>query len=90
MKRTVMVSDKAGKVTIETGDNGTQVLDPEGMVLASHGTDRHDEMVAIQHAAGLGVVQEGDVRPEEASATPPPPQDDNGDGASEVDLGISS
>jgi hypothetical protein len=90
MKRTVMVSDKAGKVTIETGDNGTQVLDPQGVVLADHGTDRHEEMVAIQQAAGLGVVQEGDVRPEDAADAPPPSDDDKGDGFSELDLGASS
>jgi hypothetical protein len=89
MRRTVLASDKAGRVTVETGDNGTQVLDAAGMVLASHGTDRHEEMVALQRAAGLGVVEEADVRPPEAAGTPPPPEGPAGP-EGEVDAGPSS
>jgi uncharacterized protein YfaP (DUF2135 family) len=72
MRRTVMVSDDFPAVAIETGDAGTVVLDAEGMVLASHGADRHEELVAERHAAGWRVEQDGFLRPPEAEGTPPP------------------
>jgi hypothetical protein len=89
MRRTVMAGERGGRVTVETGDNGTLVLDAAGMVLASHGTDRHEEMVVLQRAAGLGVVEEGDVRPEEAADAGTPP-DNTPDGIAEVEIGPSS
>lgn len=72
MRRTVMVSDDFPAVAIETGDAGTLVLDAEGMVLASHGVDRHDELVAERQAAGWRVEQDRFLRPPEAQGTPPP------------------
>jgi|GEM_PF-4284810 len=84
MKRTVLVSDKL-TLTIETGDAGTEVLDASGTVLASHGTDRHDELVAEREAEGWRVAERGDVRPEGASDTGPP--SGPAGPAGEVDLG---
>jgi hypothetical protein len=89
MKRTVMAAERGGRIVIETGDNGTQVTDAEGVILAEHGSDRHEEMVALRRDAGLGVLEEGDVRPEEARHAPPPAEGPAGP-AGEVDAGPSS
>ncbi|WP_237215829.1 hypothetical protein [Falsiroseomonas oryziterrae] len=85
MRRTLMVSDKSS-LTIQTGDAGTEVLDAGGVVLATHGTDRHDELVAAHEAEGWRVARSGDVRPEEAADVSPPPSGPAGP-AGEVDLG---
>jgi hypothetical protein len=88
MRRTVMVSEGA-RVTIETGDAGTEVLDEAGMVIAQHGTDQHDVTIAERKAAGWRTTESGDVRPPEAEGAPMP--DDGPAGpAGEVDAGPSS
>ncbi len=89
MRRTVLVSDKSGPLVIETGDAGTQVMDEGGMVLAQHGTDRHDELVAEREAEGWRVTEGGEVRPPEAEGDPPPPGGPAGP-AADIDPGPTS
>jgi hypothetical protein len=88
MRQTVMTSAGGQRLTVETGDAGTEVLDSSGAVLASHGTDRHDEMVAVHRQSGWRVEKEGDVRPPEAEGDPLPSSGPAGP-AGEVDTGPS-
>jgi hypothetical protein len=89
MRRTVMTSAGGQRIAIETGDAGTEVLDSSGAVLATHGTDRHEEMVAAHSQTGWAVVENGDVRPPAAAGSPPPEEGPAGP-AGEVDGGPSS
>jgi hypothetical protein len=89
MRRTVMTSAGGQRITIETGDAGTEVLDSSGAVLATHGSDRHEEMVATHSQAGWLVVEDGDVRPPTAGGSPPPEESAAAD-SDEVDTGPSS
>jgi hypothetical protein len=90
MRRSVMTAGDGGRITIETGDTGTDIVGADGVLVASHGSDRHDEMVAIRQEQGWRLTEDEQVRPPEAAGTPPPPQDGEGDGVRELDLGISS
>lgn len=90
MRRTVMTGEEGRTVTIHTGDQGSEILDEQGKVLGTYGTDRHEELVARHEQDGWKVAEDGDIRPEPAANTPPPPSDGPGDGFHELDLGISS
>lgn len=85
MRRTLMGTFKGSWITIQTGDAGTEVLDAEGMVLAAHGTDHHDEEIARREQAGWRVAEEAAIRPPEAPE-PVPADAAAGDGP-EPDLG---
>lgn len=87
MRRTVMGTFRGDWITIQTGDAGTEVLDGQGMVLAAHGTDHHDEVIALREQAGWRVAEDQAIRPPEAAGTPPPTMDGGGEGAPEPDLG---
>jgi hypothetical protein len=79
------------RITIQTNEQGTQVLGSADEVLGNYGTDRHEEMVDKYESDGWSVTASGDVRPVEAGPpTTQPNKDDGGDGSQELDLGISS
>ena len=75
MRRSVMISKGGERITVETDDAGTTVLDAGGMVVAQHGSDRHEEVLALRQAEGWGVAEDAAVRPAEAADTPVPPAD---------------
>ncbi len=89
MRRSVMIRDQGDRIVVETDDAGTQVLDGKGVVLATHGTDRHAEMVAEREAAGWRLAEDGDIRPPTAEHAPLP-HDGPAGPAGEVDTGPSS
>ena len=83
-----MTADGGRKLTIATGDQGTEVLDAAGRVVVSHGSDRHEELVEKHPEEGWRIAQDGDVAPAQVADAPPPPDDDGtGDGFRELDLG---
>ena len=90
MRQTVLTTGEGRKLTILTGDQGTEVLDDAGRVVGTYGTDRHEELVTRHQGEGWHVVDDSAIRPEPASRTPPPPADGPGDGFHEQDLGLSS
>jgi hypothetical protein len=87
MRQTILKSERGRAVTIETDDQGTTITDEAGTVIAQHGTDRHDEMVARQEQAGWHVTRSGDVRPDAAGEAADANQ--RPDDAPEPDLGAS-
>ncbi len=88
MRETVLTADEGRKVTITTGDQGTEVLDAGGRVVGSYGSDRHEELVEKHQREGWRVAGDGDAAPEQVAGAPPPSDDDGrGDGSSELDLG---
>jgi hypothetical protein len=90
MRQTLLNSGDR-QITIQTSEQGTQVLGSADEVIGAYGTDRHEEMVEKYQSEGWTVSADGDVRPAEAgAATTPPDRDDGGDGVQELDLGISS
>ena len=91
MRKTVLTADEGRRVTITTGDQGTEVLDAEGRVIGSYGSDRHEELVEKHQGEGWRVAGDGDVTPSQVAGAPPPSDDDGtGDGFHELDEGISS
>ena len=90
MRETVLTAGGGQKVTITTGDQGTEVLDAGGRVVGSYGTDRHDELVEKHQREGWRTAGDDDVAPEQVAGAPPPSTDDGaGDGFHELDLGNS-
>ena len=88
MRETVLTSDEGRKVTITTGDQGTDVLDAEGRVVGSYGSDRHEELVDKHQKEGWRVAEDGDTAPAQVAGAPPPSDDDGtGDGFRELDIG---
>ena len=87
MRETVMTAGEGRKVTITTGDQGTELLDTAGRVVGSYGSDRHDELVEKHQDEGWRVGTEGDVAPAQVAGAPPPSDDGIGDGLRELDLG---
>lgn len=92
MRRTYLTTEAGDRLTVTTGDRGTEVLDREGRVVAEYGTDRHDEQVALRQDDGWRVEEDGTARPTEAGP-PGPPADPGGPEAgpdSLVDIGLTS
>jgi hypothetical protein len=73
MRQTELHGPDRGRLRIVTNDRGTEVLDAEGRVIASYGSDRHEEMIARYEEAGWRVADDRAVRPEILARTPPPP-----------------
>ena len=88
MRQTVMKSDRGREVSIETDDQGTTILDEQGVVIGLHGTDRHDEMVARHEQDGWHVTRAGTLRPPAAGAAGEP--DQRPDDEAGPDIGPSS
>lgn len=88
MRETVLVSSEGRKATITTGDQGTEVLDADGRVVGSYGSDRHEELLEKHQEEGWRIAKDGDVAPAQVADAPPPSDDDGtGDGFRELDLG---
>ena len=88
MRETVLTGNGGRRLTITTGDQGTEVLDAEGRVVGSYGSDRHDELVEKHQGEGWRAVADGAVAPAQVAGAPPPSTDDGtGDGSRELDLG---
>jgi hypothetical protein len=88
MRETILTAGEGQKLTITTGDQGTEVLDAAGRVVGSYGSDRHDELVEKHQGEGWRVAEDGDVAPAQVADAPPPSDDDgSGDGFRELDLG---
>jgi hypothetical protein len=86
MRETWLHAADGRRAVLRTGDTGTVLQDDEGMVLASHGTDRHEEMLERLRGEGWGIGQDADRRPAEAGPADAPPDGPAGP-AGEVDLG---
>jgi hypothetical protein len=88
MRETVLTAGGEQKVTITTGDQGTEVLDAAGRVVGNYGSDRHEELVEKHLSEGWRVAADGDIAPPQVAGAPPPSTDDGtGDGFRELDLG---
>ena len=87
MRETVLTAGGGRKVTITTGDQGTEVLDAEGRVVGSYGSDRHEELVEKHQREGWRVAGDDDVAPEQVAGAPALSDDGTGDGSRELDLG---
>lgn len=72
MRETRLEKAGGGTMRIVTDDRGTDVLDARGMVAATHGSDRHDEMVEKYQEEGWSVAADGAVAPAVVAGAPPP------------------
>ncbi len=88
MRETVLTAGEGRRITITTGDQGTEVLDAEGRVVGSYGSDRHEELVDKHQKEGWRVAGDDDVAPAQVAGAPPPSRDDgSSDGFRELDIG---
>lgn len=71
MRQTQLEKHGDGTMKVVTDDRGTDVLDARGMVAATHGTDRHDELVEKYQGEGWSVVADGAVAPAAVADAPP-------------------
>lgn len=72
MRQTRIERDGGEARVLRTDDIGTTLLDGAGSVLAEHGNDRHEMLLAEHQAEGWRVVADEHCAP--AGAEPPPPQ----------------
>lgn len=72
MRETLLERAGGGTMKVVTDDRGTDVLDAGGKVAATHGTDRHDEMVEKYAEEGWSVAKDGAVAPAAVAGAPPP------------------
>lgn len=70
MRETVLQKTGSGTMRIVTDDRGTDVLGPGDRVVASHGSDRHDEMVEEYGGEGWSVASDGAVAPAAVAGAP--------------------
>ncbi|MBW8269279.1 hypothetical protein [Caldovatus aquaticus] len=76
MRETELHGPGQGRLRIVTDDRGTDILDAAGRVIASYGSDRHEEMIARYEEAGWQIASDRAVRPPILAHTPPPPAPD--------------
>lgn len=72
MRETLLEKPGGGTLRVVTDDRGTDVLGAEDRLVATYGTDRHDEMVEEYQEEGWGVAGGGAVVPAVAAGAPPP------------------
>lgn len=72
MRETLLEKSGDGTMRVVTGDRGTDVLGADDRVVATYGTDRHDEMVEEYQGEGWSVARDGAVAPDAVSGTPAP------------------
>lgn len=71
MRRTLLDRDGGARRVLSTDDIGTTLLDAAGQVVAEHGNDRHEMLLAEHLAEGWRVAEDG-YRAPDASGGPPP------------------
>ena len=72
MRETLLEKAGGGTMRVVTDDRGTDVLGSGDRVVATYGSDRHDEMVEEYQGEGWGVARDGAVAPEAVAGAPPP------------------
>lgn len=72
MRETMLEKAGSGPMKIVTDDRGTDVLGPENRVVATYGSDRHDEMVEEYAGEGWKAASDGAVAPAAVAGAPPP------------------
>lgn len=71
MRRTRLTGPEGRAREMRTDDAGTTVLDEAGRVVAEHGNDRHEALLAEHCDGGWRVTEDGHVAPEGAGAPGP-------------------
>ena len=71
MRETLLEKAGDGTMKVVTGDRGTDVLDAEGKAVATHGTDRHDELVEKYEEEGWSAAGDKAVAPAAVAGAPP-------------------
>lgn len=72
MRETLLEKSGDGTMKVVTDDRGTDVLGADDRVVATYGTDRHDEMVEEYQGEGWNLVREGAVAPPAVAGAPAP------------------
>lgn len=72
MRETLLEKAGDGAMKVVTDDRGTDVLGVDDRVVATYGTDRHDEMVEEYQGEGWSVARDGAVAPAAVAGAPAP------------------
>ena len=71
MRRTLLDHDGGARRVLSTDDIGTTVVDAAGQVVAEHGNDRHEMLLAEHLAEGWRVAEDGYRAPAGHGASSP-------------------